>query len=215
MTNAVTGRSFVRGVAVLVFGLIAPTVLIVQAYQSVHSLEAFLQAGIAASDPGRNLAHAQPLLRSPNDYLLYSQLSSERVNQAVLINKQVMKSVVMQIGFAVASLGLMFVMLGITDGGAVTRLSWLSVKVDFKTASTGVLVFVIGAAMATTGGVLRNDYATVPVPPFTANGEADGGVTANYAYSLDAYRQCMKLPASERDGCFSRSFASINKEALG
>jgi hypothetical protein len=194
--------------------MILPIILIAQAYASLHSLNGVLEAAARAADPRSNLADVQKLLRSSNDYLLFSQLSAERANEAVLINKQVMKSVVMQIGFAVCSVGLMFIVLGITDGGATTRVSWMTLKVDFKTASTGVLVFVIGAAMATAGGVLRNDYNTVPIPPFAPDGSVNSAAMTNYAYSLDAYRQCMKLPAADREGCFARSFAKINKEVL-
>lgn len=150
-------------------------------------------------------AKARPLLRSANDFSLYSVMAAEHTNRAVVTNKQVMKVAVMQIGFAVVSLGLMFVILGINDGGGSAVVGGSGLTFDFRTGSTGALVFVIGAAMATAGGVLKNDYQTVPVPTFAGTTGGD----ALYAQAQSAYAECSKLGDTVAQECFFKVFSQI------
>jgi hypothetical protein len=107
------------------------------------------------------------------DYALGSVVFVETSNRQVMLNKQRMKIAVMHIGFAVISVGLMLMILGIDVGGidASGASQGGGISVAVKIASTGVLVFVIGASMATIGGILGNDYKSVGIPSFEGSTE--------------------------------------------
>lgn len=155
-----------RSAAIVLFGIIVPIILLFQAYTGLSSVRSDLRALSSQQSVAKSLGEAKPYLVDANDYALYGMIHAERINLAVVTNKQHLKLAVMQIGFAVISLGLMFVILGINDGGGEGEGEAAGVKFNFKTGSTGAIVFVIGAAMATAGGVMRNEYQTVEVPKF-------------------------------------------------
>jgi hypothetical protein len=103
----------------------------------------------------------------------------------------------------------MFIVLGINDGGAQVTGGTDEIKFDFKTGSTGVLVFVVGALMATVGGVLKNDYSTVPIPTFYYN-----NAPSEYSKSIDAYNECKEKGKEIFQSCFIGIFEDINKGLL-
>ena len=115
----------------------------------------------------------------------------------------------MQIGFAVISVGMMLIVLGINDGGAAAGAHVASIQFDFKTGSTGVVVFVVGALMATAGGVLKNDYSTVPIPSFFYD-----SAPPEYVKSINAYKECKKLGDNKFQPCFIGVFEKVNEGAL-
>ena len=126
-----------------------------------------------------------------------------------MINKQIMKVTIMQIGFAVISVGMMFIVLGINDGGASGGAEVSGFKFDFKSGSTGVVVFVVGALMATAGGVLKNDYNTVPIPEFVYL-----STHPEYTKSINAYIECKKFSEDKFRDCFIGVFQNINQGVL-
>jgi hypothetical protein len=161
-----------------------------------------------------NFSESKKYLLSANDYALYSLLYVEHANQKTMINKQVMKSTVVHIGFAVISVGMMLIILGIKeDVGSSTEASveGHGIKFDFKTGSTGVAMFCVGAIMATIGGVLKNDYQTSEIPKYISVQMFN----PNNAYkkSIVAYKECSKQ-GKAFDGCFTQVFAKINAEHL-
>jgi hypothetical protein len=182
-----------------------------QAYVGLSALSGQVSSALSAKTPAQVFAEAKPHLQGANDYALYSIIAAERTNQSVVINKQIMKIVVMQIGFAVASIGIMFIILGISDGGADGVVGWGTFKFDFKTGSTGVVVFVLGAAMATAGGVLKNEYATVPIPGFV---QAVGAPTGPDPQTLSDFKQCRQFGGAVAQECFYVNFEKTNAEAL-
>lgn len=72
---------------------------------------------------------------------------AEHSNYGVVHDKQRMKIVVMQIGFSVASVGIVFILLAMNDGGAELSPETTGTRIDFKTASTGLAAFLIGAGI--------------------------------------------------------------------
>lgn len=199
------GRQFARSIAILLFGIIVPLALMFQAYTGISQIDAAVGGGIASESTAETLAKARETLRDGNDYSLFAMLSAERVNHSVVISKQRMKIVVMQIGFAVASIGLMFIMLGINDGGGAVTGQGGGIGIDFKTGSTGALVFVVGAAMATAGGVLKNEYHTADVPQFGLN-VADPA-SAAFAKMASRHAQCAEgNDAARAHECFYKAF---------
>ncbi|CUI91511.1 Uncharacterised protein [Achromobacter aegrifaciens] len=98
------------------------------------------------------------------------------------------------------SVGVMFLLLGIKDGGFDAALAATDLKFDFKTGSTGLATFVIGALMAAAGGLLKNDYSTVGVPSFSA--ESGAYSTVDFRSILN---DCKVLPEDQIATCFVKS----------
>ena len=193
-----------RTVSILVFGIFVPLALLFQAYVGLSSLGAKVGGDLANENPSQIFDSARKLLHNGNDYALYSVIAAEHANQVVVTNKQIMKVVVIQIGFAVVSIGIMFIILGIRDGGAEGAFDAAGIKFDFKTGSTGAVVFVIGAAMAAAGGILKNEYQTVPIPSYVDR--LDGEEQRKYAISISRFKQCSKQDQSIKYECFYKFF---------
>lgn len=159
-------KLYARQLSILLLGIIVPLIALSLAFQNISTLSTSISF---TSDPKSTvelLKEAKEIIKEGNDYYLFSLIYTEHANQNTMVNKQTMKVSIMQIGFAVISIGMMFIVLGIDAGGAEGTSDIAGVKINFKTASTGVVVFVAGTTMATLGGVLKNDYGTVPIPKY-------------------------------------------------
>jgi len=157
-------------------------------------------------------AHSAPW--TANDYALFSLMFVEHGNQRTMINKQRTKTAVVNIGFAVLSIGMMLIILGFEgrkDQNMDAGVAFGELKFNLKTGSAGIGIFVIGAMIATLGGVLKNDYQTSQIPQFegTRNGDAAG----LYAKSIEAYKAC-SAKTSGVELCFTQVFFQINQEKL-
>lgn len=128
-----------------------------------------------------------------------------------MINKQVMKTSIINIGFAVMSIGLMLLVLGIESGGAEASAAVNELEFNLKTGSTGVAIFVVGAIMATLGGVLKNDYQTSQIPNYEHVSLPN--IDLHLLRSRAAYKECTKF-GTEFESCFAQAFFQINSEAL-
>lgn len=202
-----TIHELIRGLAIFIFGIIIPVLLIYNAHNNMQNLK--------IDDPvNRNpvviFLQGKKTIDSDNDYYLFSLLYTESANQKSLFNKQLMKISIMQIGFAIMSLGIMFVLLGFNDGGAEFKSGSKSNGLDlsFKSSSTGIIIFTIGAAMAATAGISKNSYSTVPIPSYSNQ------KNLKLTNSIEAYKQCHELETTEFRECFSKAFYEINKEVL-
>ncbi len=201
----------ISGIAVVGLGVVFPVLILAQAYLGLASLARNIDRSLSQNEVVAVFRQVQPLVKSPNDYALYSEMFAENVNQIIITNKQIIKVVVIEIGFAAMSLGLMFVLLGFNDGGGEGGVSWGEIRIDFKTASTGALVFLVGAVMATAGGVLKNEYKSVPLPEYIALESSGPG--AEEASSLEAYQTC-KEAGDHFAACFLSLYQQINEEQL-
>lgn len=190
--------------AVIIFGVIVPVAILFQAYIGLSDLREDVSKHTTANTTSEEYKSVRPLLQDANDYAFYNLLYSERTNLIVVTNKQVMKVTVIQIGFAAISLGLMFIVLGINDGGAQGAVEGSGLKIDFKTSSTGAVVFIVGALMATAGGVLKNQYETVPIPGYIDRGSGNGQQA--HVQTLNIYEDCRKK-GEVRYECFFKHFA--------
>lgn len=202
-------KTLARQVAVLLFGVVVPLFILAQAYIGLASLGKDVGYTNTQDDLIQTLSTAKQSLANGNDYALFSLLYTEHANQKTMVNKQIMKVAIMQIGFAVTSIGMMLIILGFNDGGASGSTEVSGMKFDFKSGSTGVVVFLAGALMATAGGVLKNDYNTVPIPEYVY-------VESNqdHTKSINAYIECKKLGDEKFKDCFIGFFQKINKGAL-
>lgn len=211
--------SILKLAASVVFGVVFPILILFQAYTGFASLNDDVGYKTTTSDLVVNLGEAKANIESANDYALFSLLYVEHANQKTMINKQVMKTSVMHIGFAVISIGMMLIIFGIQgggEGGAQGTFSVQDITFDFKTGSTGVAVFCVGALMATLGGVLKNEYTTSTIPSFETvrvSTSASAGLPVTYQQSLDAFKKCASFKENS-ETCFMQAFLLINKEAL-
>src|SRR5437667_7580299 len=114
---SVTSHRNLKATVVLVLGLLAPLFLLFQAYHGMSTLQLGLGDGTSEKELVQTLSDVKKTMPDDRDYALFSLLFSEHMNQRVMGHKQVLKAVVMQIGFAVASVGLMFIVLGVSEGG--------------------------------------------------------------------------------------------------
>jgi hypothetical protein len=204
----VNPKKIAQQLAIVLLGVVVPITILTQAYYGIASLGSNVNYIRTTDDLVSLFSNAKKIINNDKDYALFSLLNSEHANLKTMTNKQIMKVAIMQIGFAVTSLGMMFIVLGINDGGASGGTEVSGIKFDFKSESTGVVVFVIGALMATAGGVLKNDYNTVPIPEFVV------GAHPEYTESVNAYIECKKLGEDRFKDCFVGVFEEINQGAL-
>ncbi len=202
----------INGVAIVVLGVVFPVLILAQAFLGLASLARNIDRSLNQDQVVEVFKRVQPTVRTANDYALYSEMFAENINQTIITNKQIIKVVVIEIGFAAMSLGLAFVLLGFNDGGGEGGVTWAGVRIDFKTASTGALVFLVGAGMATAGGVLKNDYKSVPLPAYLAL--EPSGPSAQEAASLEAFRKCKAEQGEEFPACFIYFYQQIYQEQL-
>ena len=159
---------------ITVFGLIVPIVLCIQAHASMSAMEA--DAGRFDFTRLSDVLPATKAIQSPSslDYTFAALLLMESSSRHIMLSKQRMKMSVMQIGFAVISIGIMFIFLGI-DAGGIDASGTLSQGADkaatsagfsLKVASTGLVAFLIGASMVAAGGLLKNEYIAPEVPVY-------------------------------------------------
>lgn len=150
------------------FGVLVPLMLLFQAYAAMGQLNSTLLGGPESRKymetwvPQRVREPSTPL-----EYSLFTVIFLETGNREMMLNKQRMKMAAMNIGFAIASVGIMLLAFGISDGGIeVSGRSASGIGVDFRTASTGVAVFTLGAAIAAAGAIIPNRYTTVGLPKY-------------------------------------------------
>lgn len=165
-------NSYLKLFAGLLFGLVIPAALLLNVMMSVSKLDATIGHTEGVTQVIENYKSVKDDLDSANDYALLSVLAAENANQKTMINKQVMKVAVIQIGFAVISIGLLFVVLGFNDGGIKVVGENAGLNFNLVTGSTGLAAIVIGASMSTLGGVMKNEYQTVKVPEYGMNNES-------------------------------------------
>lgn len=157
-----------KAVAVLLLGLILPFALCLQAYQAAGKLTGSFDAATDLKALSEALPPPVKNFRSANDYATLALVYLESSNQRAMLGKQRMKVVIIHIGFAVISVGLLLVVLGIDGGGidAVGGGKDRGVSVSIRAASSGVAVFLLGALLAGGGGLLPNTYRTPDIPGF-------------------------------------------------
>ena len=80
-----------------------------------------------------------------------------------------------------------------------------------QTGSAGICIFIVGAIIATLGGVLKNDYQTSQIPNFDSSyNQVD---MESYNKSIEAYKTCNRQLESV-ELCFTQVFFQINQEKL-
>jgi hypothetical protein len=190
-------RSYLQICAGLILGIIIPLFLLINVITSVSSLEKEISYKEGFKQVADHFVNIKHKLKTENDYALISMLAAENANQKTMINKQVMKVAVIQIGFSVISIGLLFVVLGFNEGGIEASSGSNEFSFNVKAGSSGLAAIIIGAAMATMGGVMKNEYKTVPVPKYFSSGSSKVELALNqcskqYGKMPELVGECMK-----------------------
>jgi hypothetical protein len=159
----------VRMLLAIALGVVVPLMLMLQAHTAIQNLDEHLGVSGQLADLGKSLPAPVLKFSSGNDYALYSLAMIEASNFRGLLNKQRMKVAVIHIGFAIASVGVLFIVLGFDRGGlefsgGVDAKTTLNLKV----AGSGLAVFVLGAGLAGAGGLMPNQYTTAGMPQYVA-----------------------------------------------
>lgn len=193
-----------RRIAVLLLGVIVPAIILFQSMMGLAALSTSINEA-DKEDVVSLTSKLKSINPNGNDYSFVSLINSERSNKKVMVSKQIMKVSVMQIGFAVISLGMMLIVLGINDGGIEASADHQRLRFDFKTGSSGIVIFLVGASMAAAGGILKNDYTTVQLPNYLYISSSQE-LPANDKNILHNYQECKLRYATRLEECFTRFY---------
>ncbi|GJH26281.1 hypothetical protein [Caballeronia novacaledonica] len=202
---------FARLFGIVFFGVVLPVVVLFQAYMNLNELPKAIPG--QQMDVVKTFGDVKKLASESNianDYALFAMLFAEQSNKQAIVNKQLLKVVIIQVGFAVISVGLMFIILGISDGGATVGGKGGGIEVDLKTGSTGLVTFVIGAAMAAGGALIPNEYTTVGAPDF-AQVVGDTEIHTQPA-SASGTASAAVAPESRKDAVLTGEYGKCQKK---
>jgi hypothetical protein len=190
----------IREISIVILGIVFPVILLFQAYQGMGEINATFQPGNDMFAILKNMPKSVQELHSVNDYEMLSMVFLETSNARVVMNKQRMKIAVIHIGFAVISIGLMMVMLGFDAGGieATGSIKEDVAPVNIKVASTGVLVFLLGAGMSAAGGLMPNLYQTLGIPNYVYFGKVTQALDRKAAFEK-LKNECLQQNQKEQD----------------
>ena len=205
-------------------GVIAPVFILVMTYFQIASTSDSLNGTKTTADVIAEFKSLEDI-GNGNDYQLLSLMLVEYGNIKTVQNKQRMKVAVIYIGFAVISIGLAVFVLGFKEPAAgpadqhANNIagSAAGVSIDVKTSSTGVLVFVVGAVMATVGGILPNTYQGSGIPGYihtTGAVALTPEIEQMLATLNDSHIAFNKCQQTKIPNCFEILFAQINEEYL-
>lgn len=190
----------VKKKATVVFGLIVPFILIIVSIINVVTLNNNMATN---SSPSEQLKYIKQLDKDSYEYTLYSLMYVEHNSVQTFVNKQELKVTVMLIGFAVISMGIMFIILGFKEENGANGIEGnflaANVSFDFKTGSTGVAIFIIGALMVSLGGLLSNSYKGSSIPSYYGFQKTMTGSSNILPNELDAIKRICEI--SKEDNC--------------
>ncbi|MDF7657791.1 hypothetical protein PUG81_02320 [Erwiniaceae bacterium L1_54_6] len=192
----------IKVIAAVFLGLIFPVVIILQSLSGLRTLSSDFHQLDSTNSIVEEVAKLKENITTDNDYKFVSMVYLENKNYTVMLKKQVMKIIIMQIGYATMSVGLMLIVLGFKDQEHVLSGGWRDIKIDFKTGSTGAAVVVVGAIMATLGGVLKNEYSNNPLPDYGQHLDID-----SMTYLI--YQGCKIHAGDKIADCFLNSYEKV------
>ena len=205
-------EKLIKAFGVIAFGLVFPVIVLFQAHASISALGNDVSYATTLGQLSNQVSAAKSEAWDVNQIALYSLLYVEHANQKTMINKQLMKTSIVNIGFAVISIGMMLIVLGIEkDNNVQASGKMQGLNFDVKTGSTGVAIFLVGAVMATLGGVLKNNYKTSEIPTYTVLSKGD--YSESYEKSVAAYKTC-RDQKTDFELCFTQIFFQINSSVL-
>jgi len=207
-------KKITRSAVIFLFGLLLPLFLLVGAYTHLTEFD----TKINNIDTSQELQHNYDALKgnlvSANDYVLYSLMFVEQSNQRTMLNKQSMKLTIIHIGLAVISVGMMFIILGINDGGGEGGVKLSGIDFNFKTVSSGLAIFIAGALMASGGALINNIYTTAAVPGYVQILSPESNSDDKTNNLVKFYKSCRQYEDDKFQRCLVSMVQQIYKEEL-
>lgn len=175
-------------------------------YQTSNQFKEMSQQQISVKE----LSELKSMMTSPYDYGITSIIYMEKQAHKIFIHKQIMKIASMYIGYAVLSIGVMMLFLGIeTKSQNDINGNFMGLTFNIKSGSGGIIVFLLGAIMIIIPGSINNKYQTPGIPAFGAGSSVDiRQIKSNVLY---IYQQCNKQTTLPKDQCFTQSINSSFK----
>ncbi|MCG7584571.1 hypothetical protein [Photobacterium sp. OFAV2-7] len=156
----------------IVFGVVLPCVIIVNAFLLANRVaDNLLQSNGISKQLLTDYSTVSGTLKSDRDYELFAAVFLENQNSQTFINKQLLKTVVIHIGFVMISIGVAFIILGVEDKGIDVSGEGTWITFNLKTGSVGLCVFLAGALLAAGGGLIPNEYKTITITSTAVAGE--------------------------------------------
>lgn len=196
-------RAGVTTLASVALGLVVPLALLLHAYQAVQGMDT--RHPQRADEIFRQLPSQVQKFASANDYAFATTVYLESSNEYVMESKLRTKQVVVTIGFAVMSLGLALLLLGIDGGGFEGEVAGTGpATIKLKAVSSGITVFLLGAALSGGGAFISNAYGTVGGPSYVSESDGagpprDDGLRAQ----LDLCVRADPTDAARQDECLA------------
>lgn len=193
-----------RVLAIFILGVVVPVLLVIQAYRTLQAVDEMARSPISAHGLFGDLPRPIQEYRTSADYQFTAMVFLEQSNLRVMLLKQLMKSSVMNIGFAVMSIGLTCILLGFDAGGYHADAEAGSAKFKVQAVSSGIGIFLLGALLSAGGGLLPNPYEPEGMPVFKLAGVlAPGATVADAGGSEDVellLERCDRFAATVMDG---------------
>ena len=182
----------------LFLGIILPMIVISISLYDMNRVMSSLDDRLSVQEIGDQVSGLAGKLNHSNDYALYTVMFLERTNQSVIINKQLIRSLVIMIGLAVICIGLAFAVLGVKESGMDVNGAVQGLSFDVKAGTPGIAAIVIGGIMVTIGGVWPGQYTTNQSPSFSPMHASPQKVVAQEPkVSLDEIkRRCTSVHAA-------------------
>lgn len=211
-------KKLTHSTVVFLFGLILPVFLLIGAYSHLTGIDEKINRVDTSQELQNNYTALKGNLASANDYILYSLMFIEQSNQRTMLNKQSMKIAIIHIGLAVMSVGMMFIILGINDGGADGTANLTGISFNIKTASSGLAVFISGALMASGGALINNLYTTASIPGYvqiltSSTPEKNDEIDKTSAL-VGFYKSCRKYDDEKFQQCLVSMVQQLYKDEL-
>ncbi|WP_374419507.1 hypothetical protein [Chromobacterium sp.] len=154
-----------RVLLIFFFGVVLPLLFMYGTYtQTTEVIAKLLKTELIS--PERIMATSKGFNKEYNDYMMYSWSQAQLVNQTVVMAKLHIRAAIISIGLSSMSIGVMFVVVGINDGGGNLSVGGRGVSFSLITNSTGAIVFTIGAMMAAVSGLYPIRLSTGSLPAF-------------------------------------------------
>lgn len=158
----------------------------------------------------KELNELKNIMKSPYDYGIISIIYMEKQAHKIFIHKQTMKIASMYIGYAVLSVGVMMLFLGIeTKKQNDINGNFMGLTFNIKSGSGGIIIFLLGASMIIIPGSINNKYQTPGIPGYGSGAPSNISQIKNNV--LYIYQQCNKQTALSKDQCFTQSINSSFK----
>lgn len=211
MTLKRSSLTFFKTVVFILTGVIFPVFMLCASAYNLHQTSVQFKELSNKQLSLAELNELKNMMKTPYDYGTFSTIYMEKQTHDIFVNKQTMKIAAMYIGYAVLSVGIMMLFLGIeTKEQQDINGNFMGLTFNIKSGSAGVIIFLFGAIMVIIPGSINNKYQTPGFPAYSSATSQDSGKLRKSILYL--YQKCNEQQSIPKDQCFTQS---INKSFGG